>query len=117
MLPVASLLNLQLPLQHKSTIFANPTEYLSNLPATITTFSVTEIMALPSVVVKALGLVIILDPEAQSIVLALGLYIRRHTAEKWSAFPSGWLQSGHWWRKYAVQKYCGVPLHVNLNSS
>ncbi|KAJ7240084.1 hypothetical protein C8J57DRAFT_1527817 [Mycena rebaudengoi] len=55
--------------QCKSTVFADPTEYLSDLPPTITTFSVMEIMAPPSVVVKALGRAIILDPEAQSIVL------------------------------------------------
>ncbi|KAJ7236695.1 hypothetical protein C8J57DRAFT_1529990 [Mycena rebaudengoi] len=55
--------------QRKSTVFADPTEYLSDLPPTITTFSVMEIMALPSVVVKALGRAIILDLEAQSIVL------------------------------------------------
>jgi hypothetical protein len=68
-LPVSSLIKFQLPPQHKSTVFADPTDYLSELPPTITTFNVREIPIPPSVVVKALGRAILLDPEFKSIVL------------------------------------------------
>ncbi|KAJ6560413.1 hypothetical protein B0H19DRAFT_1234659 [Mycena capillaripes] len=54
-LPVAQLIKFQLPPQRKSTVYADPTDYLSDLCLTITTFNVTEIVAPPSVVVKALG--------------------------------------------------------------
>ncbi|KAJ6550805.1 hypothetical protein DFH09DRAFT_1281202 [Mycena vulgaris] len=53
----------QLPPQRKSTVFTDPTDYLSGLPPTITTFNVTEIVVPPSVVVKALGRAILFDPE------------------------------------------------------
>jgi hypothetical protein len=36
-LPVSSLIKFQLPPQHKSTVFADPTDYLSELPPTIST--------------------------------------------------------------------------------
>ncbi|KAJ7824369.1 hypothetical protein B0H14DRAFT_3469381 [Mycena olivaceomarginata] len=39
-LPVSSLIKFQLPPQRKSTVFADPTDYLSELPPTITTFNV-----------------------------------------------------------------------------
>ncbi|KAJ7917809.1 hypothetical protein B0H13DRAFT_2440292 [Mycena leptocephala] len=50
-------------------VFADPTDYLSELPPTITTFNVAEIVVPPLVVVKALGRIILLDPEIKSIVL------------------------------------------------
>ncbi|KAJ6546217.1 hypothetical protein DFH09DRAFT_1087855 [Mycena vulgaris] len=53
--PVFSLIEFQLPLQQKSTVYSNLTDYLAELPPTLTTFNVTEIMVPPSVVVKALG--------------------------------------------------------------
>jgi hypothetical protein len=68
-LPVSSLIELQLPPQRKSTVFVDPTDYLSELSPTITTFNVMEIAVPPSVVVKALGRVILLDPEIKSIML------------------------------------------------
>jgi len=68
-LPVSSLINFQLPPQHKSTIYADPTDYLADLPPTIITFNVTEIPTPPSIVIKALGRAILCDPEIKSIVL------------------------------------------------
>ncbi|KAJ7150102.1 hypothetical protein C8R43DRAFT_887447, partial [Mycena crocata] len=47
----------------------HPTEYLSDLLPTISTFTVRDIPVPPSVVVKALGRAILLDPEIKSIVL------------------------------------------------
>ncbi|KAJ7752973.1 hypothetical protein B0H16DRAFT_1418844 [Mycena metata] len=68
-LPVSALIKLELPPQRTSSIFTHPTDYLSELAPTITTFNVTEIVVPPSHVVKALGRAILLDPELQSIVL------------------------------------------------
>ncbi|KAJ6555044.1 hypothetical protein DFH09DRAFT_1280668 [Mycena vulgaris] len=68
-LPVSSLIEFQLPPQRKSTVYSDPTDYLAELPPTLTTFNVTEIVVPPSVVVKALGRAILLDPEMKSIVL------------------------------------------------
>jgi hypothetical protein len=68
-LPVSALIKLELPPQRTSSIFMHPTDYLSELAPTITTFNATEIVAPPSHVVKALGRAILLDPELQSIVL------------------------------------------------
>ncbi|KAJ7883901.1 hypothetical protein B0H14DRAFT_2701270 [Mycena olivaceomarginata] len=68
-LPVSNLIKFQLPPQHKSTVFADPTDYLLDLGPTITTFDVLEIPVPPSVVVKALGRAILLDPEIKSIAL------------------------------------------------
>jgi hypothetical protein len=68
-LPVSSLIKFQLPPQRKSTVFADPTDYLSELPPTITTFNVREILIPPSVVVKALGCTTLLDPKFKSIFL------------------------------------------------
>ncbi|KAJ6600520.1 hypothetical protein DFH09DRAFT_1302981 [Mycena vulgaris] len=48
-LPVFSLIEIQLLPQRKSTVYSDPTDYLAELPPTLTTFNVTE------VVVKALG--------------------------------------------------------------
>jgi hypothetical protein len=42
-LPVSNLIKFPLPLQSKSTIFANPTDYLCNLCPSITAFDVLEI--------------------------------------------------------------------------
>ncbi|KAJ7805971.1 hypothetical protein B0H14DRAFT_3882544 [Mycena olivaceomarginata] len=66
---VSDLIKFPLPPQHESTVFADPTEYLSDLHPTITTFNVLEIPVPPSVVVKALGCAILLDPEITSIRL------------------------------------------------
>ncbi|KAJ7808638.1 hypothetical protein B0H14DRAFT_2608716 [Mycena olivaceomarginata] len=60
-LPVTSLIKFQLPPQRKSTVFADPSDYLSDLPPTTTAFNVAEIMSL--------GRAILLDPEVKSIVL------------------------------------------------
>ncbi|KAJ7683823.1 hypothetical protein B0H14DRAFT_3058473 [Mycena olivaceomarginata] len=68
-LPVSNLIKFQLPPQHKSTVFADPTDYLLDLGPTITTFDVLEIPVPPSVVFKALGRAILLDPEIKSIAL------------------------------------------------
>jgi hypothetical protein len=68
-LPVSSLIKFQLPPQHKSTVFMDPTDYLSELPPTITTFNIREIPISPLVVIKALGRVILLNPKVKSIVL------------------------------------------------
>jgi hypothetical protein len=68
-LPVSSLIKLKLPPQHKSTVFVDPTDYLSDLSPTISSFQVMEIPVLPSAVIKALGRAILLDPEVKSIVL------------------------------------------------
>ncbi|KAJ7810585.1 hypothetical protein B0H14DRAFT_2607180 [Mycena olivaceomarginata] len=68
-LPVSALIKLELPPQRTSSIFTHPTNYLSELAPTITTFNATEIVVPPSHVVKALGRAILLDPELQSIVL------------------------------------------------
>ncbi|KAJ6543444.1 hypothetical protein DFH09DRAFT_1088878 [Mycena vulgaris] len=54
-LPVSSLIKFQLPPQRKSTVYSDPTDYLLELPPTLTTFNATEIVVPPSVVVKALG--------------------------------------------------------------
>ncbi|KAJ7281325.1 hypothetical protein C8J57DRAFT_1219220 [Mycena rebaudengoi] len=54
-LSVSSLVKLQLLLQRKSTVFANPTDYLSEFSPTVTTFDVMEIPVLPSAVVKDLS--------------------------------------------------------------
>ncbi|KAJ6488353.1 hypothetical protein DFH09DRAFT_1105703 [Mycena vulgaris] len=54
-LPVSSLIEFQLPPQRKSTVYSNPINYLAELPPTLTTFNVMEIVVPPSVVVKALG--------------------------------------------------------------
>ncbi|KAJ6542300.1 hypothetical protein DFH09DRAFT_1089115 [Mycena vulgaris] len=56
-LPVSSLIEFQLPPQRKSTVYSDPTNYLAELPPTLTAFNVTEIVVPPSVVVKALGCV------------------------------------------------------------
>ncbi|KAJ7815543.1 hypothetical protein B0H13DRAFT_2381016 [Mycena leptocephala] len=68
-LPVSSLVKLKLPPQCKSTVFADPTDYLSDLSPMISSFQVMEIPVPPSAVVKALGRAILLDPEVKSIVL------------------------------------------------
>ncbi|KAJ6543282.1 hypothetical protein DFH09DRAFT_1088980 [Mycena vulgaris] len=54
-LPVSSLIKFQLLPQRKSTVYSDLTDYLAELPPTLTTFNVTEIVVPPSVVVKALG--------------------------------------------------------------
>ncbi|KAJ7848723.1 hypothetical protein B0H14DRAFT_3452934 [Mycena olivaceomarginata] len=68
-IPVSDFIKFPLPPQRKSTVFADPTEYLSDLRPTITTFNVLEIPVPPLVVVKALGRAILLDPEITSIRL------------------------------------------------
>jgi hypothetical protein len=68
-LALSDLIKFQLPPQRKSTIFANASDYLSDLSPTITTFNVLDILMLPSVVVKGLGRAILDDPEAKSIML------------------------------------------------
>ncbi|KAJ7873235.1 hypothetical protein B0H14DRAFT_3438326 [Mycena olivaceomarginata] len=67
-LPVASLIKFQLPPQHKSTVYMDPSDYFSD-PPTITTFNVEEIPTPPSIVVKALGRSYLCDPKIKSIVL------------------------------------------------
>ncbi|KAJ7215018.1 hypothetical protein GGX14DRAFT_696571 [Mycena pura] len=62
-LPVSALIKLKLPPQRASSIYTHPTDYLSELVPTITTFNAAEIVVPPSHVVKALGRAILLDPE------------------------------------------------------
>ncbi|KAK6974495.1 hypothetical protein R3P38DRAFT_3378568 [Favolaschia claudopus] len=68
-IPVTSLINFVLPPQRKSTAFADPSDYLSDLPPTVTVFDVKDIPVPPSVAVKAFGRAILLDPDTQSIEL------------------------------------------------
>ncbi|KAJ6572436.1 hypothetical protein DFH09DRAFT_1079640 [Mycena vulgaris] len=63
-LPVSALIKLKLPPQRASSIYTHPTDYLSELAPTITTFNAAEI---------ALGRAILLDPELQSIELVHSL--------------------------------------------
>ncbi|KAJ6484281.1 hypothetical protein DFH09DRAFT_1106599 [Mycena vulgaris] len=72
-LPVSALIKLKLPPQRASSIYTHPTDYLSELAPTITTFNAAEIVVPPSHVVKALGRAILLDPELQSIELVHSL--------------------------------------------
>ncbi|KAJ7256741.1 hypothetical protein C8J57DRAFT_1721454, partial [Mycena rebaudengoi] len=53
----------------RCSLYADASDYLSDQPPTVTSFDVMEIMVPPSVVVKALGRSILLDPEAKSLVL------------------------------------------------
>ncbi|KAJ6535847.1 hypothetical protein DFH09DRAFT_1091624 [Mycena vulgaris] len=50
----------------------HPTDYLSELAPTITTFNAAEIVVPPSHVVKTLGRAILLDPEPITLKMALG---------------------------------------------
>jgi hypothetical protein len=68
-LPVSSIIEYLLLLQRKSSVFVDPSNYLCDLSPTITIFNLTEILVPPSVVVKALGRAILLDPEVKSIML------------------------------------------------
>ncbi|KAJ6523795.1 hypothetical protein DFH09DRAFT_1096515 [Mycena vulgaris] len=54
-LPVSSHIKLQLLPHRKSTVYSDPTDYLAELPPTLTTFNMMEIVVPPSVVVKAFG--------------------------------------------------------------
>jgi len=72
-LPVSSLMKLDLPLQRKSTTFIYPSDYISDLPPTLSTFELLKIPVPPSAVVKDLASTIINDPGIQSIVLAHSL--------------------------------------------
>ncbi|KAJ7850518.1 hypothetical protein B0H14DRAFT_3664810 [Mycena olivaceomarginata] len=86
-LPVSSLMALELPPQRKSTVFVDHSDYLSDLPPTLTTFNVRDIPVPPAVVVKALSGAIISEPETKS-----------KTARAFASTP--WQQKGH--RKVAV---------------
>ncbi|KAJ7704920.1 hypothetical protein B0H17DRAFT_1126543 [Mycena rosella] len=68
-LSVSRLIKFRLPPQRKSTVFTDPTEYVSELHPTVVTFNVAEIPVPPSIIVKALGREILADPEAKSIML------------------------------------------------
>ncbi|KAJ7934966.1 hypothetical protein B0H13DRAFT_1854673 [Mycena leptocephala] len=111
-LPVSSLIKFQLPPQRKSTVFADPTEYISES----TSLSIDSLLHRqagfePNLraashryhfqchghsgaslrIVKALGRAILADPEAKSILLAIAIH-------------SGWPQSGRQWSAYATQE-------------
>ncbi|KAJ7887837.1 hypothetical protein B0H14DRAFT_2562608 [Mycena olivaceomarginata] len=66
---ISKLMKLQLPPQHKSTTFVDPSDYLSNLCPTVATFDALEIPLPPAFAVKALGQAILSDPEIKSNVL------------------------------------------------
>ncbi|KAJ6514087.1 hypothetical protein DFH09DRAFT_1099740 [Mycena vulgaris] len=70
-LPVSALIKLKLPPQRASSIYTHPTDYLSELASTITTFNAAEIVVPPSHVVKALGRAILLDPEPITLKMAM----------------------------------------------
>ncbi|KAJ7843603.1 hypothetical protein B0H14DRAFT_3688863 [Mycena olivaceomarginata] len=66
---VSKLLKFELPPQRKSSTFADPSDYLSEVSPTVVTFNVLEIPVPPAAVVKALGRAILSDPDMKSIVL------------------------------------------------
>jgi hypothetical protein len=68
-LPVSKLIKLDLPPQHKSSTFTDPSDYLSDRPPTLTMFNVLEIPVPPAAVVKALSREILSDPDMMSILL------------------------------------------------
>ncbi|KAK7059424.1 hypothetical protein R3P38DRAFT_2758863 [Favolaschia claudopus] len=53
----------------KSTLYPDPADYLSELPPTVETFKITEMVVPPSIVVKNLGRAILMDSEMKSIVM------------------------------------------------
>ncbi|KAJ7798457.1 hypothetical protein B0H14DRAFT_3492517 [Mycena olivaceomarginata] len=83
-LPVSSLMTLELPPQRKSTAFIDPSDYLSDLPPTLTTFNLREIPVPPAVVVKALSRAIISDPATKSILL---VHSPAHRGNKKARYP------------------------------
>ncbi|KAJ7668831.1 hypothetical protein B0H17DRAFT_1248122 [Mycena rosella] len=82
-LSVSRLIKVQLPPQRKSTVFTDPTKYVSELHPTVVTFNVAEIPVPPSIIFKALGQEILADLEAEFIMLVHSLAHR----EKGNRYP------------------------------
>ncbi|KAK7014604.1 hypothetical protein R3P38DRAFT_3205506 [Favolaschia claudopus] len=69
-LPVSELIAFTLPPQRKSTVYPDPADYLSELPPTVETFKITEMVVPPSIVVKNLGRAILMDSDRYPLWLA-----------------------------------------------
>ncbi|KAJ7831710.1 hypothetical protein B0H14DRAFT_3713219 [Mycena olivaceomarginata] len=115
---VFSLMAFELPPQHKSIMFVDPSDYLSDLPLTLTTFNVRDIPMPPMVVVKALSGAIISDPETKSILL---VHSPAHHDNKKAHYPL-WLATI--WSMLALIRdsqtvWCAAAdqVHANLEES
>ncbi|KAK7000953.1 hypothetical protein R3P38DRAFT_3218192 [Favolaschia claudopus] len=116
-LPVSELIAFTLPPQRKSTVYPDPADYLSELPPTVETFKITEMVVPPSIVVKNLGRAILMDREMKSIVMVHSPAL----AAKATVIRCGWPPSGSILERVREAKalWCAAvdPLHERLEKS